>query len=44
MLEGVLFKTSQKDRSRLFDHIYKKIDKNESDRVIADEELQLAVK
>ena len=36
ILESLLFKTSESDRSRLFDHIYKRIDKVEQDRMLED--------
>lgn len=41
ILESVLFKTSESDRSRLFDHIYKRIDKVEHDRVLEDERIDI---
>lgn len=33
-MEQVLFKTSSKDRNRLFDHIYEKISKSEKSLLI----------
>lgn len=43
ILESVLFKTSESDRSRLFDHIYKRLEKVERDRILEDERLDILV-
>jgi len=44
ILESVLFKTSESDRSRLFDHIYKRIDKIEQDRILEDQRIEIITK
>jgi uncharacterized coiled-coil protein SlyX len=41
VLESVLFKTSESDRNRMFDHIYKRIDKVEHDRILEDEKINI---
>ena len=44
MVESIIFKTSESDRSRLFDHIYKKIDKIEQERILEDERIDVLTK
>lgn len=44
ILESVIFKTSESDRSRLFDHIYKRIEKVERDAKLECERLDILTK